>query len=255
MTWSTRVVVFLLLVLSTFLATGCGETPSAGLEGEYCTKDNDCSQELEAMVCERQVCLPLSLFDRPPQREGLFFAVLTLGTWEGATSGNLPRVGQFITDLSIQLFPYYAVHAQSETQLRFGMVDYTADPIVLDPDHLVTQLPLQQMGTTSYYSSDGTLLLPVFYRDQSTILEFYLPLMEVELSLSLPDLTYGGTPGEVSLTGYLRAADAMDLWITTNGDSYTLFDVLRNDPMDVDSDGDEVYDAWWMRWRGEAIVQ
>lgn len=216
----------------------------AGLEGEFCVVDTDCD---DPMICERRVCMVV----QQPLRESLFFAVLRLEDWLGPPeSGQLQQYGQFVSDLSTELFPYYGAEAPSENWLLFGMVDPSLQLWELSEEQTVTEVAMSSyLG--QYIIEDVDLMIPVVYSDANVQIDFEMPLVDSVLEIEL-DNTEIGTIGEVWLEGALRAVDAETLWVTSGDETFTVFDVLRVDPLDADTNGDGIEDAWTMTWMGTA---
>jgi hypothetical protein len=238
------------LVLA-FVLMGCGRDPAGGQEGELCGADSDCAV---GYACDRSVCQFLAGRNGGAVRPGLFFVVIELDTWTGSTGdGQLYQLGQFISDLSTVLTPYYGAHAMSESQLRFGSVDRAADPLGLDETQSVTALPMRRSGTR-YLADQEQLLLPVYYSDATVSLAFDMPLRDATLRFVFPDGFRRGSVGTVSLGGALRAETASRLVVQQGGQTFTLFDVLRGEPLDADTDFDGRSDAWTMSWIGSAIA-
>jgi hypothetical protein len=239
------------LVLALALS-GCGRDPVGGQEGELCGADRDCAA---GYVCNRSVCQFLAGRHGGGQpRAGLFFVVLELDTWTGpADSGQLGQLGQFVSDLSTILSPYYGAHAMSDTQLKFGLVDRDADPLLLDEEATVTALLMRRSGRL-YLADQERLLVPVFYRDDSVALAFDMPLRRATIRLDFDDGFQPGARGAVSLTGALRADEAQELTVYQSGQTFTIYDVLRGEPLDADTDFDSLSDAWTMSWIGRAYA-
>jgi hypothetical protein len=232
------------------IASGCGVSPLGGLEGELCFTDDDCAA---GSICEREACTTLGLGDTGfVPREGLFFGGLRLETWAGSLepeSESLADFAGFITDLSEQLFPYYAVNAPDATRLEFGRAERNANPVVLSTDFTINVFSMEQ-DNTGFLVTDVTLMLPVFYSDDRVDVAFDMPLVQASIALSLGALEPGARGG-VTLSGALRADDALGLMIRREErDPVSLFVVIGNSPLDVDTDEDGVNDAWRMRWIG-----
>lgn len=231
---------------------GCGRSPTGGQEGELCGADSDCAA---GYVCNRSVCQFLEGRDGGGlPREGLFLVVLELDTWTGPSDeGQLRQLGQFVSDLSTILTPYYGAHALTETQLQFGQVLRGSDPLVLDHARTVTSMLMRRSGTT-YLADQDELLVPVYYSDDSVALAFDMPLRDATIRFDFDNSFQFGATGDVSLAGALRAADAEQLSVTQGGQTFTLFDVLRSEPLDADTDFDGLSDAWTMSWIGTAYA-
>lgn len=231
----------ILLYLSfTLILSSCGRTPLGGLEGEFCAADFDC---IEGLVCERSVCLAL---EEGPDRPGLFFVGIKLMTYTGWGEEQLRELGVFISELSQARFPYFAGHAISATQLNFGMADRSLDPVMLDVENTITSLTLQQ-SAQGYMTDEDLIILPVVFSNDDVALDIDLPLVNAFLQFDLSiQLGEGTTNGQ--LLGNLRAVDAENLLITAGSDTFTLFELLRQETLTVDTDFDGVPDAWAVSW-------
>ncbi len=244
-----RIVGVLIVALS---ALGCGTDPAAGQEGELCGADGDCAV---GSICERSVCRFLVGQNAGPRaREGLFFVVIELESWTGQSQeGQLRQLGQFVSDLSTVLSPYYGGHATSETQLRFGRIDATREPLLLDESRATTAMLMRRSGST-YLADQDTLLVPVFYSDDSVSLAFNMPLTDATIRFDFDEGFQPGSVGAVSLSGSLRADDAELLSVEQGGQTFTLFDVLRSEALNADTNFDGIPDAWTMSWLGTATA-
>lgn len=229
------------VVAAVLVASGCGRTPLGGLEGEYCSTDSDC---IEGLLCERSVCLGLE--DGTSQRAGLFLVGLRFLQYTGSGEEQLAQLGGFIADLSSARFPYYAAHALSETSLNFGLADNSTSLVVLDMTNSITSLSLRrtQAGWTT---DNGTISLPVVFSNDEVTLDVNIPLVDAFMTFDFETQLAQGI-GNGELIGNFRAVDAENLFITSGGNSFTLFDLLRNEELTVDTDFDGVPDAWALSW-------
>lgn len=241
-----RLVLIVVLTASGLLAS-CGRTPLGGLDGEFCAADSDC---IEGLVCERSTCLSV---DAAPLRSGVFFVGLRLIEFQydvvfdefgQPDSNQLIELGVFISDLSEARYPYYAGHAATESQLDFGMADRELDPVLLDASNPITSLTMR-LGVSGYVTDTQTIILPVVFSNDEVNLDVDLPLVDAFLQFNLQGSSENGNG---LLMGSVRAVDAENLSITAGGDTFTLFDLLRQVDLNVDTDFDGVPDAWSMSW-------
>ena len=212
----------------------------AGLEGEFCAADFDC---IEGLVCERSVCLAL---EEGPSRPGVFFVGIQFTSYTGAGEEQLRELGVFISELSQARYPYFAGHAMSENQLNFGMADRAVDPVMLDTANTITSLTLQQ-SMQGYRTDEDVIILPIDFTNDDVSLDIDIPLVNAVVQFDLNAQLVDGSANGL-LYGDLRAVDAENLIITAGSDTFTLFELLREEMMTVDTDFDGVSDAWSLSW-------
>jgi hypothetical protein len=243
-----------LLLLLGALAPACGRSPVAGVEGELCGSDNDCSSGL---VCDRRVCIALDRLDASADattHAGVLFAVLLLEQWDGPSGAQIAELGRFVSDLSTVLAPYYAFWASSDTEARFGRVDTSTDPLDFAAGSTVTTLTLDRQEAL-YTATADVLYLPLVYSDASVSLNFDMPLHGGHMAIAVGAGDGHGSTGSLQLDGALRESDAHNLMITRDGQTFSLYDVLRDEPLTVDTDSDGVPDAWSLSWVGTAEIE
>ncbi len=222
--------------------TGCAETPSSGLLGEYCVDTLDCSENL---TCYRQVCVASAEESQVAERDSLWFAGLRIENYIGQGEQQLLEFAGFIADLSSALYPYYAIEAHSESQLDFGVTNSGTDPVTISTNNTITSMTLGQDGNRQVASSEN-LLIPVIFSNNGVILDFDLPLTNAMIILDFGET--GDGPGAGELTGSLRAVDGENIFITSGEQTFSVFDLLRAEDLTVDTDGDGVEDAWELAW-------
>lgn len=222
--------------------TGCAETPSSGLLGEYCVDTLDCSENL---TCYRQVCVASAEENMVAERDSLWFSALLFENYVGQGEQQLLEFAGFIGDLSSAMYPYFAVEAQTEDQLDFGITNRDTDPVTISTSNTITSMALGQDGTRQVASAD-TLLLPVIFSNNDVILDFDLPLTNAIIIIDFG--TEDDATGSGELTGFLRAVDGENIFITSGSQTFSVFDLLRSETLTADTDGDGVEDAWELAW-------
>ncbi|MCA9565186.1 MAG: hypothetical protein KC561_16930 [Myxococcales bacterium] len=231
------------LYLALLSGAGCGVEPEAGLEGELCVYDDDCSTGL---VCERRVCLSLASSDYV-ERDSEFFYGLVFTQYTGDGDDNLKRFGDFISDLSSAYYPYFVMEAPFAGELEFGKStavqgNVPNPPVQIDPLNTVSQL---QYGVGAEFSTEvGTIALPLLFQDATTQISFDLRLIQGRI-------VWQEFGDEISgeLSGVLRAVDAENLTLVLDGSTVTLFEIIRGEDLTVDTDGDRIPDAWRLSWQ------
>ncbi len=239
-----------ILLLSIFclplLSSACGTDPLAGLEGEFCEVDVDCEAGL---VCERRVCQALAgeQPDEVPEQRGEFFAGLRLQDYTGdQDTQQLRQFGQFLADLSRARFPYWVADAPTGGQVTFGRANLGTEPVSIDSAQSASTIAMSEVSEGNY-AAQGDVSIDVDFSDESVALNFVIPLRSAQLTMDFSAEPLHEATG--TLSGVLRSVDAENIQIVPANDApFTLFQLIRNEPMTVDSDGDGINDAWSLGW-------